>query len=278
MGRPAGLNAKASAAIAEIGKAGDWGLEQARSRFLRVAAQAPPGPDALAEPSSSCRARCSSTRAMRAAAASWIPRASFRPISTACRSCSIRSKSMTRIAACRCARRLPARPAPAASAVREAAPAVSEPAPGSDGRRGDKSARRAAARSRQSDPRIALLRKRLKICAGRRRPGGRDLVRRHAQGGRHRLPEGERPRRRRHRRQRHAHRAQRRRGAEPAKILANMEQWRWMPDDLGDLYVRVNIPEFTDPRRQGRQGHPHRARRHRLDRQADAGVLRRDGA
>ena len=31
----------------------------------------------------------------------------------------------------------------------------------------------------------------------------------------------------------------------PAKLLANMEEWRWMPEDLGDLYVTVNIPEFT---------------------------------
>jgi murein L,D-transpeptidase YcbB/YkuD len=31
----------------------------------------------------------------------------------------------------------------------------------------------------------------------------------------------------------------------PKKILANMEQWRWMPEDLGSLYVWVNIPEFT---------------------------------
>lgn len=30
----------------------------------------------------------------------------------------------------------------------------------------------------------------------------------------------------------------------PDRILANMEMWRWMPDDLGDLYVWVNIPEF----------------------------------
>jgi murein L,D-transpeptidase YcbB/YkuD len=30
----------------------------------------------------------------------------------------------------------------------------------------------------------------------------------------------------------------------PAGILANMEEWRWMPDDLGDMYVWVNIPEF----------------------------------
>ncbi len=29
------------------------------------------------------------------------------------------------------------------------------------------------------------------------------------------------------------------------KLLANMEEWRWMPQDMGDLYVWVNIPEFT---------------------------------
>jgi len=31
----------------------------------------------------------------------------------------------------------------------------------------------------------------------------------------------------------------------PAKLIANMEEWRWMPEDRGDLYVTVNIPEFT---------------------------------
>jgi L,D-transpeptidase YcbB len=30
----------------------------------------------------------------------------------------------------------------------------------------------------------------------------------------------------------------------PGKILANMEHWRWMPEDLGDFYVWVNIPEY----------------------------------
>jgi len=29
------------------------------------------------------------------------------------------------------------------------------------------------------------------------------------------------------------------------QLQANMEQWRWMPGDLGNLYVWVNIPEFT---------------------------------
>ncbi|MGI9403727.1 MAG: L,D-transpeptidase family protein [Hyphomicrobium sp.] len=31
----------------------------------------------------------------------------------------------------------------------------------------------------------------------------------------------------------------------PEQLLANMEQWRWMPNDLGSLYVWINIPEFT---------------------------------
>ena len=28
-------------------------------------------------------------------------------------------------------------------------------------------------------------------------------------------------------------------------ILVNMERWRWMPEDLGNFYVRVNIPNFN---------------------------------
>ena len=28
-------------------------------------------------------------------------------------------------------------------------------------------------------------------------------------------------------------------------IIANMERWRWMPEDLGAFYVRVNIPNFN---------------------------------
>jgi murein L,D-transpeptidase YcbB/YkuD len=30
----------------------------------------------------------------------------------------------------------------------------------------------------------------------------------------------------------------------PRRLLANMEEWRWMPEELGDYYVWVNIPEF----------------------------------
>jgi murein L,D-transpeptidase YcbB/YkuD len=36
-------------------------------------------------------------------------------------------------------------------------------------------------------------------------------------------------------------------GAKPRnmqKIVINMERWRWMPEDLGALYVQINIPEF----------------------------------
>lgn len=29
-----------------------------------------------------------------------------------------------------------------------------------------------------------------------------------------------------------------------AEILANMERWRWLPHDLGDFHVEVNVPEF----------------------------------
>lgn len=33
-------------------------------------------------------------------------------------------------------------------------------------------------------------------------------------------------------------------GISESKLLANMEEWRWMPDDLGAFYVSVNIPDF----------------------------------
>lgn len=28
-------------------------------------------------------------------------------------------------------------------------------------------------------------------------------------------------------------------------LLANMEEWRWMPEDLGETYVWINVPEYT---------------------------------
>jgi len=37
----------------------------------------------------------------------------------------------------------------------------------------------------------------------------------------------------------------RQQNAEAKRLLANMEEWRWMPDDMGDLYVWNNIPEYT---------------------------------
>lgn len=32
--------------------------------------------------------------------------------------------------------------------------------------------------------------------------------------------------------------------ADTRKVLANMEEWRWMPSDLGDMHVIANVPEF----------------------------------
>ncbi len=34
-------------------------------------------------------------------------------------------------------------------------------------------------------------------------------------------------------------------GASIGDIVANMERWRWMPEDLGDFNVFVNVPEFA---------------------------------
>lgn len=33
-------------------------------------------------------------------------------------------------------------------------------------------------------------------------------------------------------------------GASRADLVANMERWRWMPEDLGEFHVFVNIPEY----------------------------------
>jgi len=33
--------------------------------------------------------------------------------------------------------------------------------------------------------------------------------------------------------------------AEAKKLLANMEEWRWMPADMGGLYIWNNLPDFT---------------------------------
>lgn len=43
------------------------------------------------------------------------------------------------------------------------------------------------------------------------------------------------------------------------KLLANMEMWRWMPDDLGSYYIQNNIPEFmTRMYRDGKLVHAER--------------------
>ena len=117
------------------------------------------------------------------------------------------------------------------------------------------------------------------------RPATTKQVRRGRARGGPAVPVGQRRRRRRHGRPRHAAAAQwrptaagrweARRGSTP--ILVNMERWRWLPHDLGAFYVTVNIPEFTLARGRGGHADPHRARGGRQARQADAGVLRRDG-
>ena len=58
-------------------------------------------------------------------------------------------------------------------------------------------------------------------------------------------------------------------------LLANMEQWRWMPENLGEAYVWVNIPEFMmRVVKDGNVVHEERVvDRPRLD--ADADLLRR---
>lgn len=35
------------------------------------------------------------------------------------------------------------------------------------------------------------------------------------------------------------------------QLVVNMERWRWMPTDLGERYIRVNIPEFRMELREG---------------------------
>jgi L,D-transpeptidase YcbB len=34
-------------------------------------------------------------------------------------------------------------------------------------------------------------------------------------------------------------------GAEARRLLVNMEEWRWMPAEMGEIYVWNNIPDFT---------------------------------
>jgi murein L,D-transpeptidase YcbB/YkuD len=51
-------------------------------------------------------------------------------------------------------------------------------------------------------------------------------------------------------------------------LRANMEQWRWMPEDLGEAYVWVSIPEFTvNVVKDGQQVHSERVITGELDTQ-----------
>ena len=97
------------------------------------------------------------------------------------------------------------------------------------------------------DEQVALLRKRLDIPV---EDGGKETVFdasvhaavQHFQESRGVLPDGHvGPGTRRLLNQQHQQ------AASPAKtrlILLNMERWRWLPHDLGEFYVNVNIPEF----------------------------------
>ncbi len=114
-----------------------------------------------------------------------------------------------------------------------------------------------------SDPQVALLRQRLKVRSAAHGADRPTHLRRHAEGCRHRLPDRERHAARWRRRQRHARAAQRRRGAEPAKLLANMEEWRWMPARPRRPLRHRQHPRVHAAHRQERRRHPHRARHHR---------------
>ena len=34
-------------------------------------------------------------------------------------------------------------------------------------------------------------------------------------------------------------------GISPGDIIANMERWRWLPQDLGERHISVNVPDFS---------------------------------
>ena len=171
----------------------------------------------------------------------------------------------------------------AASAVREAAPAVSRaqdnrrtrPRPSSRCPRAQ-----ARARARSSERGAAAQAARHAAAGGDgRRTGRRDILRRRARAAVKAFQTEKGLEARRHRRPR-------RRAAalndvdmpSPARLLANMEEWRWMPDDLGSYYVWVNVPEFMiRVVKDGQMIHEERVVTGHA-RQADAGLLGRDGA
>ena len=65
--------------------------------------------------------------------------------------------------------------------------------------------------------------------------------------------------------------------AEHAGVLAlNLERWRWMPDDLGDRHIMVNIPSFHLVAREGGQIGAGDAGRRRQAGKQDADLQRHD--
>ena len=60
------------------------------------------------------------------------------------------------------------------------------------------------------------------------------------------------------------------------QIELNLERWRWLPRDLGDRHILVNIPEIPARSLGWRPGAAHDARRRRQAGHADADLQRRD--
>ena len=60
------------------------------------------------------------------------------------------------------------------------------------------------------------------------------------------------------------------------QIRMNLERWRWMPRELGDRYVFVNVPAYQMQVMEGRQARPRHARHRRRSDASDAALQRRD--
>ena len=99
------------------------------------------------------------------------------------------------------------------------------------------------------DARVVALRKRLNIAGDKDNPLYDDAVRDAVKT----FQTGTRSRGRRQSRPEHDARPQRRaKGSRSARahdpidtILVNMERWRWLPRDLGNPHVIVNVPDYT---------------------------------
>ena len=80
-------------------------------------------------------------------------------------------------------------------------------------------------------------------------------------------------RRRRPRRRGADERARRTRGC--SQIALNLERWRWLPRDLGERHILVNVPEYRLEVWEGRKRPALDARRRRQEGHADADLRRR---